>query len=85
VDVGYLIATAKEFEEKSKFVSQSARNKYHVALQELEKRWAAFSSSEDGNMNGDALVPFINEVAEFMKARNVYCNNDKRLSPGVRF
>jgi len=27
---------------------------------------------KDGNMNGDAYIPFLNDVADFMKARNEF-------------
>jgi hypothetical protein len=38
----------------------------------METSWKTFASVDDGHMNGDAYVPFLDEVAAFMKARNDY-------------
>jgi hypothetical protein len=77
-----LFAAAHKLEENSLFVSQSVREVYHNALKGAEIRWTNFASANDGHVNGDAFVPFLNDLAAFMKARNEYCKSDKRLSTG---
>jgi hypothetical protein len=67
-----LFAAARTLEEQFQFASTAAKNKYHEALQGMETGWKTFASVDDGQMNGDAYVPFLNEVATFMKARNDY-------------
>jgi hypothetical protein len=65
-----LFAAALKLEEQFQFASTTAREKYHEARQSMETSWATFASVDDGQMNGDAYVPFLDEVAAFMKARN---------------
>jgi hypothetical protein len=67
-----LFAAARTLEEQFQFASTTARGKYHEAYQNMVTSWATFASVEDGQMNGDAYVPFLDEVATFMKARNDY-------------
>lgn len=68
-----LFAAARTLEEQLPFASTSVREKYHVALQAMETSWATFASVENGHMKGDAYVPFLDDVAAFMKARNDLC------------
>jgi hypothetical protein len=77
--VAGLFAAAHKLEEDSQFVSTSVRETYHKALHIAETAWANFASEDDGHINGDAFVPFLNDLAAFMKARNEYCKSDKRL------
>lgn len=65
-----LFVAARTLEERFQFTSTSAKQKYHDALQNMETTWARFASVDDGHMSGDAYIPFLNEVAAFMKARN---------------
>jgi hypothetical protein len=67
-----LFAAALKLEEQFQFASTTAREKYHEARRSMEKSWTTFASVDDGHMNGDAYVPFLDEVAAFMKARNDY-------------
>jgi hypothetical protein len=67
-----LLSAALKLEEQFQFASTTAREKYHEALQGMETSWKTFASVDDGQMNGDAYVPFLDEVAAFMKARNDY-------------
>jgi hypothetical protein len=78
--VAGLFAAAHKLEENSQFVSTSARETYSQALRSVERSWATVASLDDGHMNGDAFIPFLNELTAFMKARNAYCESDKRLS-----
>jgi hypothetical protein len=64
------IEAARTVEKQFQFTSATAKGKYHEALQAMESSWKAFASVDDGHMNGDAYVPFLDEVAAFMKARN---------------
>jgi hypothetical protein len=79
-----LFAAAHKLEENCQFVSKAARDKYCRALQSVETRWATFASADDGHMNGDAFVPFLNDLAAFMKSRNEFCASDIRLSSTFR-
>ncbi len=72
ITVESLFAAARTLEEHSQFVSKAAREKYHRALQSVERSFAVFASVDDGHMDGDAYVPFLNDVAAFMKVRNEY-------------
>jgi hypothetical protein len=67
-----LFAAARTLEEQFQFPSTTARDKYHEAFQGMETSWKTFASVDDGQMSGDAYVPFLDEVAAFMKARNDY-------------
>ncbi len=70
--VEHLLAAARTLEEQFSFASTTAREKYHLALQSMETTWAKFASVDNGQMNGGAYIPFIDDVAAFMKARNDY-------------
>jgi hypothetical protein len=65
-----LFAAAKELGAHFQFVSTAASKKYHEALQTVETSWATFVSVKDGHMSGDAYIPFLNDIAAFMKTRN---------------
>lgn len=65
-----LFVAARTLGEHFQFDSTAARDKFKRAHQKMEKSWAAFAAVEDGRMNGDAYVPFLGDVAAFMKARN---------------
>ena len=65
-----LFVAARTLEERFQFTSTSAKQKYHDALQSMETAWARFALVDDGRMSGDAYIPFLNEVASFMKTRN---------------
>lgn len=67
-----LFAAARELGEHFQFVSTAASKKYHEALQTAETGWATFASVKDGTMSGEAYIPFLNELAAFLKARNEF-------------
>ncbi len=72
ITVEGLFAAARTLEEQFQFGSTVAREKYHEARQSMEKCWETFASVDDGHMNGDAYIPFLNGIAAFMSARNQY-------------
>ncbi len=65
-----MFAAARMVDEQFRFLSTTAREKFHQARQSMENSWARFASVDDGQMNGDAYVPFLDDVAVFVKARN---------------
>jgi hypothetical protein len=64
--VSDLIAAAKDVEQTFTFAPESPKRKYHRAVKNLEASWEAFLPSNDESINGDALVPFVNEAAAFL-------------------
>ncbi len=65
--VAELINAAKDLEGTPAFVTGSANGEYHRAIETLDATWADFSSGEDGQINGNGLLPFLNYAAEFFK------------------
>jgi hypothetical protein len=70
--VDRFFSAARALEEQFQFASTAAKEKYDQSLQSMEKSWTTFASVEDAHMNGDAYIPFLDDVAAFMKARNDY-------------
>jgi hypothetical protein len=67
-----LIAAGKELEGNLPFVPSSSKGNFRRAIQNLETSWAAFSPANDGRINSDGLVPFLDAVAPFFKAQTMF-------------
>jgi glucokinase len=70
--VSELIASAKNLEENSPFVTKTARVKFQRAIQILESAWTGFGVVSEGRLNGDGLVPFFNAVTAFLTSQQEF-------------
>ncbi len=87
-----LIAAAKDLEEKSTFVSSSAKSKFLQAVETVEASWTNFLSGKGGQINGDGWIPFLNAAGEFLKTQAEFFNTltsavarkSKKLGAGIQ-
>jgi hypothetical protein len=67
--VAGLVAAARDFEATASLVSSAARARYRAAIEKLEAKSKAFSTTNDGKTNGDAFISLLNAASECLEVQ----------------
>jgi hypothetical protein len=67
-----LIGAAKLITDDSPFVSSSAKSKFRHAIEAIEASWNNVLPEKDGPIDGDGLLPFVNNAGVFLNSCTEY-------------